>query len=359
MAKKKNENKKKRLKSLVLLLLLTVLLLSTSTYAWFTANKSVSIDPIDVHIAASSGLQISTDASVWKTMITNTDITTGYSGHKNMLSSELTPVSTNGSVTSGYMNFYKGTVEGAAALDGAMALTAVKTADEAALTAQNPTSDFIAFDIFLKVDANSDIYLDRGSGVVNQSGKTPKYLEYAARYAFVIEGNTAATNPASTAQALTGGTSSLIIEPNYDAHTSSAVTTTQQYYNFTINAASSGENPVDYVGVKAPISTPIILKNTNPGGAETGHPSSTYFEAVPTANIKKTNVAYSDASNANFSYYGRGATDSKLVKLFTLSEGVTKVRVYMWIEGQDVDCENNASGAYLTYNLGLTIQDAE
>ena len=354
---KKNEKKNKRLKSLVLLLLLTVLLLSTSTYAWFTANKSVSIDPIDVHIAASSGLQISTDATNWKTMVTNTDITTGYSGHKNMLTGELTPVSTSGSVTNGYLNFYRGTVEGAAALDGAMALTAVKTADEAALTAQNPTSDFVAFDIFLKVDQNTDVYLDRGSGVVNQSGKSPKYLEYAARYAFVIEGNTASTNSAEVAQALQGGTSSIIVEPNYDAHTSSAVTTASQYYNITLNEATSGENPVDYVGVKAPIITPIILKDTNPGGGAT--PNSTYFEAVPTANIKKTNVAYSKTDDATYSYYGKGATDSNLVKIFSLSEGVTKVRVYMWIEGQDHDCENNASGAFLTYNLGLTIQDAE
>ena len=27
------------------------------------------------------------------------------------------------------------------------------------------------------------------------------------------------------------------------------------------------------------------------------------------------------------------------------------MRIYMWIEGQDVDCENNASGGDLTFNL--------
>ena len=29
----------------------------------------------------------------------------------------------------------------------------------------------------------------------------------------------------------------------------------------------------------------------------------------------------------------------------------------MWVEGQDVDCENAASGAYLTYKIGLTLDD--
>ena len=42
-------------------------------------------------------------------------------------------------------------------------------------------------------------------------------------------------------------------------------------------------------------------------------------------------------------------------ELMTLSRGVTKIRIYMWVEGQDVDCENNASGGAIQFNLGLTI----
>ena len=38
-------------------------------------------------------------------------------------------------------------------------------------------------------------------------------------------------------------------------------------------------------------------------------------------------------------------------KIFALTAGITKVRVYMWIEGQDVDCENNASIGNITLNL--------
>ena len=37
--------------------------------------------------------------------------------------------------------------------------------------------------------------------------------------------------------------------------------------------------------------------------------------------------------------------------LFTLEAGITKVRVYMWLEGQDVDCENSAAIANLTLAL--------
>ena len=47
---KNNKHNKKRLSSLVLLLLLTVIMMSTATYAWFTANKTVTIESIDVNV---------------------------------------------------------------------------------------------------------------------------------------------------------------------------------------------------------------------------------------------------------------------------------------------------------------------
>lgn len=350
MAKKQRKERKNRLKSLVLLLFLTIVLLSTSTYAWFTANRSVSIEPINVQIAASSGLQISTNASDWKTLITNTDITgpTGYTGHKNQLPGELAPVSTAGTVTGGYLKFFKGVVEGDDDNGGAMSLTAGACPDEVAGT----TGDYIAFDIFLKVDdaAGADIYLTNGSGVTSTAGEQDKGLQYAARYAFVSEGNGASTTAAATAQGWTGGNSAIIIEPNYDAHTSTGVANASTYYNQTTSVGTANVAAVPYKGVKAAISSPIILVDTNPGGS----PSATYFGDIPT--LYRTNVAYSLASTTRAAYKGSTA-EANLLNVFHLNTGVTKMRVYMWVEGQDVDCENAASGAFLTYKIGLTLDD--
>ena len=39
----------------------------------------------------------------------------------------------------------------------------------------------------------------------------------------------------------------------------------------------------------------------------------------------------------------------------SIPAGITKVRVYMWLEGQDVDMENNASASKLSYNLELSM----
>ena len=41
----------------------------------------------------------------------------------------------------------------------------------------------------------------------------------------------------------------------------------------------------------------------------------------------------------------------------TLKAGVSKIRIYMWVEGQDVDCENSASGSDISFNVEFVAQD--
>ena len=60
---KKNKKKQRKLSSLILLLFLTVVLLATSTYAWFTANRTVTVEGINVNVSASNGLLISSTAA--------------------------------------------------------------------------------------------------------------------------------------------------------------------------------------------------------------------------------------------------------------------------------------------------------
>ena len=46
-----------------------------------------------------------------------------------------------------------------------------------------------------------------------------------------------------------------------------------------------------------------------------------------------------------------GIPTSDYLEVLNLEAGDTKVRIYMWVEGQDVDCENYASGGDLSFNL--------
>ena len=75
MEKKKKQNKKQRRVLLLLFLMIgTGIIFGTATYAWFTSNKTVSVDPIDVNVTTSSGLQISADATTWKSVLSVDDI---------------------------------------------------------------------------------------------------------------------------------------------------------------------------------------------------------------------------------------------------------------------------------------------
>ena len=84
---KKNQ-KKTSLKSAILVLLLIALLLITSSYAWFTANQTVTVSQLQVNVKASNGLQISADAQSWKTILEKADLDTAGTAY-NVLINQL------------------------------------------------------------------------------------------------------------------------------------------------------------------------------------------------------------------------------------------------------------------------------
>lgn len=68
--------------------------------------------------------------------------------------------------------------------------------------------------------------------------------------------------------------------------------------------------------------------------------------------VGKSTIAKELAKRNEFTYIG-----DAIHKVFSLKAGITKVRLYMWIEGQDVDCEDDASGSNIAFDLQLTVKD--
>ena len=58
-------NSRKRLNSLILLVAFTAIMLIVSTYAWFSAQKNVTIGGLKGTVNVAEGLEISLDASNW------------------------------------------------------------------------------------------------------------------------------------------------------------------------------------------------------------------------------------------------------------------------------------------------------
>ena len=329
--RKQNRRKRKKYRLLILLLLLfgTGIMLATSTYAWFTANKTVSIGTLQVQIEAKNGIQISADGTNWKSIVQKTDLTSAsatYPNAKNQLPDVLEAVSTGGVVTAeGQLPMYYGNIGTNA--DGNYILTATKETD-----ANATTGKYIAFDLFFKVDKASDIWITPTSGVkstdTNDTG-----IKNASRIGFVVLGNTTAGAAVSDIQALNKGTASstYIWEPNYNIHTPAGIANARDVYG--IQNVTADHAILPYSGVIGDIADVdnILL------GEATQTKDDTKFK----------DVAITYQTKSGYTHY---------IPAFKLENGITKVRIYMWVEGQDVDCENNASNGSITFDLQITTE---
>lgn len=329
----KNKKRSKKIFLAILMILFTGVVLTASTYAWFTANKTVKVEQIDVNVAASNGLQVSVDAINWKTVISNADINgagTTYPGAVNQLpaaSNSIVPVSSIGDVdaTTGFMKMFQGEI--ASNLGGDYILTSTQTKEKHGTTG----GSFIAFDLFFQVNEPTAIYLTSNSSV--KALNTSTGIENASRVAFLGQGNGAAGTAAADLQALKAADNSelKVWEPNFDVHTAAAVKNASD--NYGITTTQTGGTLLKYHGVKADITaaSDIRLNSTDPN-----------FFAEVTPAITST---------------AAGIPANAYSKAFDLATGITKMRIYMWVEGQDVDCENNASGGSLSYNLQFSSLD--
>ena len=83
MEKKKSKKRRYRLFYLLLLLFITTITLSFSSYAWFTTNRLVKIDLLNVNVRAQGGIEISVDGTNWKSVLTVTDIEEARNNYPN------------------------------------------------------------------------------------------------------------------------------------------------------------------------------------------------------------------------------------------------------------------------------------
>ena len=220
------------------------------------------------------------------------------------------------------MNMYKGTIVTNTGT-GNNILTAEKSTEK-----NGVSGDFVAFDLFFQSNEAHKIYLTEGSSVAATANGTNSGIQNAARVAFVVEGNVAYGSEPATAQALKEAQTPYIWEPNFDVHTAAGVDNARNTYQLTTTADGAGK--LAYVGVKSNITKDNnILLNSK---------DTKYFADVTTHESPKSGIPAAARMNA-----------------FDIKEGITKVRVYMWVEGQDVDCEDKASGGSLSFNLAFSI----
>ena len=327
--------KRLKLTYLLIIFLFTLVMFSTTTYAWFTANRVVTVNTINVHVAASGGIEISVDGTTWKSLITPEDITSvhdsTYPTSTNQIPYAMEPVSTGAEIDSsnGFLRMYYGITNSNP--QGDFILSSVRSVEEEG-NGVNSEGKFIAFDLFFKVNNESQIYLTNNSKVTYKEDSSQKGIANATRIAFVDEGTVQIGTGVNEIQALRNATNNTVYiwEPNYDTHTRSAIANAYSLYG--IVTQETNGNRIIYDGVNN-----IFGEDSN---VILSLARSSYFPNF----FKTVDVNY--YTKSEFTNY---------IPVFTLNPGITKIRVYMWIEGQDVDCENDASYDDIQFDLQFTV----
>ena len=321
------EKRKNRKRKLLIPLFLSTFLLMTTTFAWFSANRMVSIDALNVHVQTDGGLEVSTNAIDWKQVVTVGDIQNArskYAGSVNQIPYQMLQMSSGGNINNGKLELFNGTATNA---DADNYILTAERKNETESFGEESEGGFIAFDVFFRVKSSKELYLD-GSSKVEYTGESNSGIENATRIAFLNEGSSD-DNP-NISQNLSNATKSVMWEPNYDVHTQYGVSHASMVYGLT--TTQTGATRLDYDGVVAeiPSSNNVSVSNAN---------ANTYPGL-----FRRVNIDVATAKN-----------NSGNQKILDLSPSVTKVRIYMWIEGQDVDCEDSASYGDISFDLKFTI----
>ena len=312
------------------------MLLIVSTYAWFSTNLNVRVKTFNMIVTKNSGLQISFDAinydsfvEISRDMLINKLKDTYPNNTSQWAAMGLTPVSTLGVRDSNTPNFEiyssAGVMYRNKKQDNGFVNTKLLT--EKGIFAYN---NYIAFDLFFKNDTGSPIddnlFLDFGTSVTIDDGETEEMhgLVNSTRIGFVKVGSVPLNTDVNTIQNLScnNNCKSIIFEPNSRMHTDMSKEKAKKYG---INL-KDGEKFPTYAYKKA--GGPIYIKDTVSGSVLM---DMNYFDLQETI------------TDLDFD-----------TPLFSIPNGITKARVYVWIEGQDIDSlETDSSGADLAISINF------
>lgn len=310
----KNTLKKRTFISAIAMLIVSAIVLTSSTFAWFSMAKRVEVETMELNITSPDGVQLSGNANAFTTSLTLADLkgeTTArwaaYEGNQNNFPELLSPVSSGMRVLAGKVLFYSGSINDSKKL-------------RIEQVANDVGSGYVAFDVFVQVgqdmpvywnettitcDDNPDVISAMRMGIVNCGTVAPK-AEAAAILA-AIPSNSYNRQAA-------------IYQPQEDLHT-----------------VASGYNDGDTV-------PDVYLR----GAITALDPDATEGKG---SNIT-TNPTYTEASIATKVNDANKATEG----YFNAKTGINRIRVYLWMEGNDVDCANDVAGATLGFNLVFTIK---
>lgn len=402
--KKKQRNKRKTRKIALLFFLtgLTAILLIVETYAWFVGTTTIKANSFEIGVSSGDAFEMSLDGSTWKQELTITreqvlalEGATGdkaYTGHTNVWPDDnvgLIPLSTNGvadPTAGGRLKLYG--KSSLTATGGGFRLISTRidnySSSGSGGTLVSEGQGYVAFDLFIRNGTGVDyistynraddeaVYLTTDSKVeVQKAGDvTDDYgLANSVRMAFVQIGRIASAGYTD------GNAKSITCFAEGGASENPGVTSLcNQDDNVTIwepNDMTHHKDLVTYFNRVCKKKTAAVGEGT---GFTYGEACTTLSESadvgtyVVTDNITSSdNVDVYDGLNgyegstklsniATFTDTMKAKTGAERPAFFYLApNSITKVRIYIYLEGQDVDNYDLASnGKKIKVNFGFT-----
>ena len=332
----------RRGKLLLLVVFFLAVVLSFATYAWFSASLNVKVKFFDVKVSTETGLFISLDGvnfsdsvEITRDSITK-DLVALYPNHTNQWAATgLWSVSSNGIPNSNADKF--------AIYNGSMgkytdkARKGIRFVNTTLLSEDQPSewNQYIAFDIFLKNVSGSPkkdnlyigrtTYIDFDESADEETREKMQDIFNTMRMGIVKIGETSSKSDINTIQNLqcNGQCMSLIYEPNSTSHNEES-----------IEAAAA-------LGITIEDNTYVPTYGVVAEGDHLDHKSGFVNSGV---NLDTEHFALQHTIfESDFSK-----------PIFQVPNGITKARIYIWIEGQDVDAlEVHSEGAPVALNLDL------
>lgn len=296
---KKKDQRKRAFLAAMAMLLVSAIVLTTASFAWFKLGKTVAVETMQLKVTAGDGIVISANTSAWTQKLTIAEIKgeadddyTAYAGNTNNIPEFISPASSSFNASGSTLPaFFMGSIGLNA--DAKNVMTSTAAADE--INAKDLEDGAIqpgyyAFDVFVRYvgdqetievnvgDSKVQVKENTDDATVEQDAK----VEDAMRIGFVNLGTVTSATAA-------GSVSKTVV--------------------FAKNAPST--NPVTSAGESAELADDAYT--------------------VSSANAGSLTVAGS---------YSGVATDQAANAQMTLSNGINKIRVYIWMEGQDANCTN-------------------
>lgn len=402
--KKRNSKHEKRVRRMIVACGLCAIILTASTYAWFVGMKTVNISAFDVSIAAIDSLSLSLDGQRWEdTVLINEDTydIANYDDKNSWGGEGLIPMSSVGlidSAASRMILYEKGSFTVTPGGYRVMATRAHNefVAGDGGEDTGTEADGYVAFDLFIKNLSGNEyyggtanplneeaIYLTPESAVkvATAGGKPNTGIENSVRVAFAQIGRIKATiEDKATIQGISCTASDTVTsicsrtaqiwEPNDTKHVQNAI----NWYDQSCKKRTGSSSSFVYGSDKC---LGIVDNKYYQTYAISGRVDAEHYVDVYDGNDYNTYTgtlaAYNPLTDSLDSVASKAGAGKLLAfntftdtekhlegvdrpQLLTLApNSITKVRIYIWIEGQDVDNYDFASlGKQISVAFGFT-----